>query len=105
MMARVIFGLAGLVSGGGRCGGEPAAIFADHCASCHGLDGRARTPAGRKLNARSLVESVISPAEIERQILEGVTDKKGQPRMPGFKDRLSPAEVAAVGAYVLTFRR
>lgn len=105
MISRGFLWLAIFAAGEGRGAGEPAAIFSEYCASCHGLDGRARTPAGRKLGARSLVESTIPPAEVETQILEGVLDKKGQPRMPGFKDRLAPAEVAALVEYVRTFRR
>ena len=66
-------------------------VFAGHCASCHGLDGRARTPAGKKLLAKDLSESKLSDAEIVGRILEGLSDKKGSSRMPAFKDHLSAA--------------
>ncbi|MCX6955798.1 MAG: c-type cytochrome, partial [Verrucomicrobia bacterium] len=76
-----------------------------HCAACHGADGRARTPAGKKLGAKDLSESKFTDAEIETRILHGVKDKKGAERMPAFKERLRAEEVAALVAFVKTFRR
>ena len=84
---------------------DGAEVFATHCASCHGLDGKARTPAGKKLNARDLSESKLTDAEIAHQILEGVKDKKGTPRMPAFKEKVAPADVAALVTHMKTFRR
>jgi mono/diheme cytochrome c family protein len=84
---------------------DGAEIFAAHCASCHGLDGKARTPAGKKFNARDLSESKLTDAEIAHQILEGVKDTKGAPRMPAFKEKVAPSDVAALVTHVKTFRR
>lgn len=80
-------------------------VFAAHCTPCHGADGKARTPAGKKLGAKDLSESKIADAEIERQILDGVRDAKAVHRMPPFRDKLSNQEVAALVSYVKTFRR
>jgi mono/diheme cytochrome c family protein len=80
-------------------------IFGDHCASCHGTDGRARTPAGRKVGAKDLAQSTASEAEVRERILAGLKDPGGAIRMPSFADRLSPEAVSAVAAYVKTFRR
>lgn len=81
------------------------ALFGDYCASCHGLDGRARTPAGRKLGAKDLSASKLGDAEIEKQILGGTKDARGNDRMPSFREKLKPEEIAAVAAYVKHFRR
>jgi len=83
-------------------GGE---LFVTHCAPCHGADGRARTPAGKKLGAKDLSESKLAAADIEKQILTGTKDARGNERMPSFKAKLAPGEVAALVAYVKTFRR
>lgn len=80
-------------------------MFAAHCVPCHGADGKARTPAGKKLGARDLSESRLPDAEIERQILDGVRDAKAAHRMPPFRDKLGNQEVAALVSYVKTFRR
>jgi mono/diheme cytochrome c family protein len=84
---------------------DGAEVFAQYCAPCHGLDGKARTPAGKKIGARDLSESKLADADIEKQILAGVKDPKGAERMPAFKDRLAAPEVAALVAFVKTFRR
>jgi mono/diheme cytochrome c family protein len=80
-------------------------LFTTHCAPCHGADGKARTPAGKKLGAKDLSESKLADADIEKQILTGTKDPKGNERMPPFKAKLAPDEVAAVVAFVKTFRR
>jgi mono/diheme cytochrome c family protein len=80
-------------------------LFVTHCAPCHGADGKARTPAGKKLGAKDLSESKLADPDIEKQILAGTKDAKGNERMPPFKARLAPDEVAAVVAFVKTFRR
>ena len=81
------------------------AVFATHCAACHGLDGKARTPAGKKLGAKDLSESKTTDDAIAHQIAEGLKDKKGAERMPSFKSRLSADEIAALVTFVKTFRR
>ena len=94
--------LAGGVAG--RAADGPA-VFAAHSAPCHGLDGKARTPAGKKLGAKDLSESKIADDAIAHQIAEGLKDKKGVERMPSFKARLSAEEIAALVTFVKTFRR
>jgi cytochrome c551/c552 len=81
------------------------AIFSNHCASCHGPDGKGRTPAGKKIGAKDLSESRVSDDAIAHQIAEGVKDKKGAERMPSFKSKLTPDEIAALVSFVKAFRR
>ena len=102
---RAIFVVIALASAALVRGADGGAVFAAHCAPCHGLDGKARTPAGKKLGAKDLSESKLADAEIEKTILAGVKDKKGADRMPAFKERLATEEVAALVVFVKTFRR
>jgi mono/diheme cytochrome c family protein len=88
----------------GRAADGPA-LFADNCVSCHGPDGRARTPAGRKVHAKDLTLSKLTDAEIERQIREGTKDSRGLATMPAFKDQLSDAEITALVPVVKSFRK
>ena len=94
--------LAGLPTGRGADG---PALFADNCASCHGMDGRARTPAGKKVHAKDLSLSVLTDDGIMRQIREGDRDSHGQPVMPPFKGRLSDEEISALVPVVKSFRK
>lgn len=82
-----------------------ADLFATHCASCHGPDGKAHTPAGRKVRAKDLTESKLPDAELVRQISVGTKDSRGMIRMPAFKDKLAPSEIASLVDYVKLLRR
>lgn len=94
--------LAGLPAG--RAADGPA-LFADNCASCHGPDGKAQTPAGKKVHAKDLTVSRLNDAAILQQIKEGYRDSHGLPAMPAFKGRLSDEEVNALLPVVKSFRK
>ena len=99
--------LAGLALAAGpvlRAADGPA-LFADHCASCHGMDGHARTPAGRKLHAKDLTLSRLTDEQIEHQIREGQKDEQGKQAMPPFKEQLTPDEIKALIPVVKSFRK
>ena len=84
--------------------GDSTAVFENNCASCHGSDGRAQTPQGRKMKAHDLRESRLTEAEIERQIREGSRIKKGITGMPAFGRDLTDAEIQALIVKVKSFR-
>ena len=84
---------------------DGAAIFEQYCIPCHGTDGRARTPAARKLDVKDLTESKLPDADITRQIAEGKKDAKGKERMPGFRAKLDDPEIAALVAFVKSLRK
>ena len=79
-------------------------VFTANCIPCHGPDGRARTPAGRKLHAKDLTESRLADDEIRKQVNEGHKDERGAV-MPAFKGVLKPDQVDAVMAYVKSLRK
>ena len=79
-------------------------LYITNCASCHGTDGKGRTPAGKKLGARDLTQSKLTDAEIEKQIVVGTSDAKGNSRMPSFKTVLQPEDITPLVAYVNTLR-
>ena len=80
--------------------GSPA-MFAKHCARCHGLDGRARTAQGKRAGATDFTSGDwnTDPARAIRIITNG----KGE--MPSFKSKLKPAEIRSVWNYVRSFRK
>jgi mono/diheme cytochrome c family protein len=80
-------------------------IFLTHCAPCHGADGRARTPAARKLNVKDLTQSKLPDAEIKRQIVDGRRDPAGKQQMPAFGDKLTDKQITALIAQVKAFRK
>lgn len=80
-------------------------VYSVKCAACHGADGKGRTPQGKKVHAKDLAASKLSDLEIERQIMNGNKDPKGNLRMPSFKSALTADEVKAVVKYVKSLRK
>ena len=80
-------------------------LFTANCAPCHGTDGKAKTPAARKLGVKDLTQSKLSDAEIKKQIVEGKKDKKGNQQMPAFEDKLSAEQITAIIAVVKELRK
>jgi mono/diheme cytochrome c family protein len=83
---------------------DDAAIFGSRCAACHGADGRARTPQGKKMKAKDLRDSRLTEAEVEQQIREGSRLKTGLSVMPAVGRDMTEAEIKATIRVVLAFR-
>ena len=70
----------------------------NHCASCHGEDGKAQTKQGKKLKIRdytdAAVQAELKDDEMLKAILEGVTEN-GKERMKAFKDELETPDEEA----------
>ncbi len=88
-------------------------LFVQHCAACHGLDGRGRGPAAEQLypKPRDFVESPFRfasttgerdevVAALERTITLGVA----RSAMPGFGGVLAESEIAGLARHVLDLR-
>lgn len=80
----------------------------NHCAKCHGADGKGQTKAGRKLNVRDYtdpkVQAEMKDADIIKITTEGAKDKNGKERMKAYKDELSPEEIKEFVAYIRKFK-
>jgi mono/diheme cytochrome c family protein len=79
------------------------ALFAKHCASCHGPKGQPNEKVAKLLGVKDLTQSKTTAAEIERQILEGRRQGERQ-LMPPFKEALKPEEVKALVPAVIGLR-
>jgi mono/diheme cytochrome c family protein len=77
---------------------DGADLFKQHCALCHGKDGKANTPVAKKFGAKDLSLSKTEDAEITRQVREGKRDEKGKQLMPPFAEDIT-ALVGAVKAF------
>lgn len=76
----------------------------NHCAKCHGADGKGQTKAGRKLNVRDYtdakVQEEMKDAEMIKATADGVRDKAGKEKMKAYKDELSAEEIKELVAYI-----
>ncbi len=83
-------------------GEEGAAAFKAKCAMCHGGDGGADTPMGKKIVATDLrVEAVQSKTDEELTAI--IT--KGKNKMPKFEEKLDVELIKAVVAFVRTLKK
>jgi cytochrome c6 len=74
------------------------------CAKCHGADGKGQTKAGKKLSVKDYtdakVQAEMKDADMEKTILDGVTDKAGKEKMKAYKEEISAAEAKELVAYI-----
>ena len=88
-----------VASSGAAFGADGAALWAQHCASCHGKDGSGGTTMGKKLGVKNYTkEQGFSDAEAANVITNG----KG--KMKAYK-QLSDADVKALVAYVRSLKK
>ena len=83
-------------SSGAAFAADARALWAHHCASCHGKDGSGNTAMGKKLGVKDYTkEQSFSDAEAANVI------KNGKGKMKAYKGKLSDADVKALVAYVV----
>ena len=85
--------------------GAPAAEnWENHCAKCHGADGKGQTKVGRKLKVKDYTSAEVQAAMTDEEMIkatsEGVVDEKGKETMKPFKDELSGDEIKDLVAYI-----
>ena len=81
---------------------ELRAFFAQNCVKCHGPDGSAHSPEGKKLGGFDFTDAKKAAgetdADMEKTIRKGIFFGLV---MPSFKDRLSEADIALMVKEVL----
>jgi mono/diheme cytochrome c family protein len=89
-----------LASSGAAFAADASALWAQHCAACHGKDGSGNTAMGKKLGVKDYTKSQsFSDAEAANII------KNGKGKMKGFGSKLSDADVKALVAYVRSLKK
>jgi cytochrome c6 len=80
----------------------------NHCAKCHGADGKGQTKVGKKLGVLDYTSAADQAKFTDEQaikvIVEGAKDKAGKERMKGYQDELSPQEIKELVAMVRKFK-
>ena len=88
-----------VASSGAAFGADAGALWAQHCASCHGKDGSGNTTMGKKLGVKDYSKDQgFSDAEAANVI------KNGKGKMKAYK-QLSDADVKALVAYVRSLKK
>lgn len=97
----VVLGLLSL-STTARAQSDGAALFKAKCAPCHGADGKGQTPMGKAVKARDLGSEEVQK-ESDAQLTEIVNNGKG--KMPGYKGKLTDAQIKDLVAFVRTLKK
>jgi mono/diheme cytochrome c family protein len=97
-----------LVPAVSMCAADAKDNWTKYCAQCHGPDGSANTPMGKKLNAKNLtdakVQSGFTDAQAATAIKEGVKEN-GKVTMQAFGDKLTDDEVQALVKYARSLKK
>jgi mono/diheme cytochrome c family protein len=101
-------GLAFLAGAAIGTAAPAAENWENHCAKCHGADGKGQTKPGKKLQLKDYtdakVQAEMKDDEMLKVIAEGVFDKAGKEKMKAFKDELSADEIKDLVAFTRKFK-
>ena len=100
--------VAGLLCSATAFAADVAANWENHCASCHGADGRGETKMGRKLKIKDLTDAAyqakFSDEDATKAVKEGIKDEKGKTQMKPIEG-LSDDEIKALIAHVRSLKK
>lgn len=82
-------------------------LFKAQCATCHGLDGRGQTTAGKKVGTKDWTDpkvlKALSDPQVEQQIRTGKTGDDKKELMPSFT-KLGDEKIKALVTFIRTFQ-
>ena len=73
---------------------HPSDLFKEYCAKCHGEDGKASTPRGKKMSARNFTDAEWQAGESDEKLMKSVTE--GKDDMPPFGKKLSAEQIQSL---------
>ena len=97
-----VLAAAGMFSQPAKSGDTSAATFKQKCATCHGPDGKATTPAAKAMKVRSFADPEVMKMTDEQ--LADIIDK-GQGKMPKYGSSMKQDEIKAMVAYIRTLAK
>ena len=107
MKKAILTGLAVLVLAPGAMrlhAQDAAALWTQHCASCHGKDGKGQTKAGRMAKVKDLTDAAYMAGfkddQIFQDIKNGSKSKDGKEQMKPFQEKLTDEQIRALVAFV-----
>jgi cytochrome c553 len=87
---------------------DVAANWEQHCAKCHGADGKGQTKMGIKAGAKDYTDPKVQAEIKDDAAFKAVKDglkKDGKEVMKPYADKLSDDEIKALVAHVRTFAK
>lgn len=76
---------------------DAAATYKAKCAVCHGADGAGQTPMGKTMKLKDLGSPEVQK-KTDKELSDVIANGggEGKAKMPGYKDKLEPAEIDAL---------
>ncbi|HEX8823185.1 MAG TPA: cytochrome c [Archangium sp.] len=85
---------------------ETAELWTAKCKSCHGTDGRAQTPLGKKEAIVDMSQPAWQAAQTDADIREFIAEGSSRNRkMKAYKDKLTPQQIDSLVAYIRTLKK
>ena len=82
---------------------DASVLFDEHCDSCHGKDGQAKTFKAKFNHARNLTDSKWQAEVTDERLFNSISNGKG--KMPAFGKKLSEAEINGLVAHVRRLKK
>ena len=83
-------------------------VYKAQCATCHDVDGKGHTTAGKKLNVKDWSDgktlNKMTDVEVDKWIHVGKNGDDGKELMPGFA-KLGDEKIKALTAYIRAFQK
>jgi mono/diheme cytochrome c family protein len=79
----------------------------NHCAKCHGADGKGQTKVGKKLKLKDYTDAAVQAKLTDEEIVKVTTEgviADGKEKMKAFKDELSADEIKDFVAFIRAFK-
>jgi mono/diheme cytochrome c family protein len=106
--ARIIATIAAMALAVSVSAADVTANWEEHCASCHGPDGKGETKMGRKLKIQDLTnpeyQAKFTDEDIAKAVKNGITTETGKTTMKPIEG-LSDEEISALVAYVRSLKK
>jgi len=101
VLAGLMFAASGVLSASGAQAIDAKAVYDANCKKCHGAAG---IPS-KAMVTRSPKLAAFDAAFLAKRSYDSLVKviEKGKDKMPAYKTKMTPAEIAAVSKYVRTF--
>jgi cytochrome c553 len=85
---------------------EVVEVWTAKCKSCHGADGRAQTPTGKKESIVDMSQPAWQKAETDEDIREFIAEGSSRnKKMKPYKEKLTPQQIDSLVAYIRTLKK
>jgi cytochrome c553 len=85
---------------------DAAELWTAKCKSCHGTDGRAQTPMGKKESLVDMSQPAWQQSETDEEIREMISEGSSRnKKMKPYKEKLTPEQIDSLVAYIRTLKK